>query len=434
MKTIHKLVILGLMAVLSLSSFATAEMQVSEAFRFGSEGVENDQFQLPCGVAVHPENGHIYVSDTGNNAIKRFASGMDFIAAFGETGSGIAQFHAPHGVAFNSDGSVLYVVDTGNSRIQKLTVGEEISFDLWWGSEGQEAGEFYFPRDVAVGADGFVYVLDAGNARIQKFSADGVFQTTLAETALLNNPSGLDVDGDGNLYVADRENNRLIKCNNLGEVVLVLEGRGLKPGQFLLPRDVAVDDEGSLFVTDYGRVQKFDATGRFLYEFGNFALDFLSPQALDFTPEGNLVVVDSDKHQVQVYKVKAVVAAFSSLLSAFSPDEDGVDDALTIRFVLNEPAKVTLKVYNASGDLVRVLLDDIENETIHALRLNEVEWDGKNDQNAFVPEGTYEIRLSAVDVYNNESPLQVIFVTIKYPVEDPQIRVTPGYLNFRHTP
>ncbi len=424
MRIIHNFLISGLTAILLFSSSSMAEMQVSEAFRFGSEGIENDQFQLPCGIAVHPETGDIYVSDTGNNAVKRFSSGMDFIAAFGATGSGTAQFHAPHGMAFSSDGNTLYVVNTGNSRIQKLTVGEELSFDRWWGSEGHETGEFYFPRDVAVDASGFVYVLDAGNARVQKFSANGVFQTTLAESALLNNPSGLDVDEVGNLYIADRENSRLVKCDNSGQVTLVLEGRGLKEGEFLMPRDVAVDEEGSLFVADYGRVQKFDATGRFLYEFGSFALDFLSPQALDFTPEGNLVVVDSDKHQVQVYKVKAVVGAFSSLLSAFSPNGDGSDDTLAIRFVLNEPAKITMKVYDESGDLVRILLDDIEDETIHALRLNEVVWDGKDDQNAFVPAGTYEIRLSAVDVYNNESPLQVIYVTIKYPVEDPQIQNT----------
>lgn len=430
----RKFLIFRLLAVFLPAFFVMAEMQVSEVIRFGSEGTGDNQFQLPCGITVHPVTGDIYVLDTGANVIKRFSSGMDFISSFGATGSGMAQFHSPQGMAFNSDGSVLYVVDTGNSRVQKFTVGEELSFDRWWGSEGSGNGEFYFPRDVAVDATGFVYVLDSGNARVQKFSSDGVFQTTLAESALLNNPSGLDVDNLGNVYIADRGNSRLVKCNGAGAVAFVLEGRGLKPGQFLTPRDVIVDEDSGIFVSDYGRVQKFDATGRFLYEFGNFALDFLSPQALDFTPEGDLVVVDSDKNQVQIYRVKAVVAAFSSLLSAFSPDGDGIDDTLTIRFVLNEPARISLKVYNAAGELVRVLLNDIENETIHTLRLNEVVWDGKDETATLVPEGVYELRLSAMDIHNNESPLQVLFVTIKYPQEEPQIRVTPGYLNFRHTP
>jgi len=75
-----------------------------------------------------------------------------------------------------------------------------------WGGPGSLPGQFFEPADLAVAGDGTVYVVDRGNHRIQRFTAEGAFllewsQST--EQSSFNNPTGIDIDASGNVYVAD---------------------------------------------------------------------------------------------------------------------------------------------------------------------------------------------------------------------------------------
>ena len=143
------------------------------------------------------------------------------------------------------------------------------------GSSGSADGtgadaRFYDPVGVAVDGDGNVYVADYGNHAIRKITPAGVV-TTLAGTAgssgsadgtgadaRFKYPSGVAVDGDGNVYVGDTSNNQIRKITPAGEVTTLAgtaTGSGFADGigpfaRFFAPYGVAVDGDGNIYVAD----------------------------------------------------------------------------------------------------------------------------------------------------------------------------------------
>jgi DNA-binding beta-propeller fold protein YncE len=193
----------------------------------GIAGSDDGQFLDPFGIAADSSD-NIYVSDTGNNRIQKFNSDGDFILTFGSFGNGDGEFDSPSGVAVDS-GDNIYVSDTGNNRIQKFD--SDTDFILKFGSEGTNFGQFEEPLGVTVDNGNNVYVSDTGNNRIQKFDSIGRFQVmwgfgvkngsdkfqtcrNSCEEGIAGNGEGqfnfpVGVNGTGNIYVADSENNRV---------------------------------------------------------------------------------------------------------------------------------------------------------------------------------------------------------------------------------
>jgi hypothetical protein len=158
--------------------------------------------------------------------------------------SGDAEFSAPSGIFVDSGGD-LYVADRGNERVQKWdTNGNYIG---WIGggvngwqtgaapSAGSGNGEFRGPTKIAVDASGNIYVTDRENNRIQKWSTSGDmlgwigggvggWQTATAPITgngdgQFNRPLGVDLDSLGNIYVADTDNDRIQKWDVNGVYV-----------------------------------------------------------------------------------------------------------------------------------------------------------------------------------------------------------------------
>lgn len=90
---------------------------------FGTMGGSgNGQFSGPTDLAVDPRNNDIYVVDAGNSRVQRFNRDGNFISTFGVSGSGNGYFDRPYGIAIDKNGYV-YVSDTGNKRIEKFAPG-----------------------------------------------------------------------------------------------------------------------------------------------------------------------------------------------------------------------------------------------------------------------------------------------------------------------
>ena len=98
----------------------------------------------------------------------------NFLLTWGASGSGNGKFNGPNGVAVDSSGNV-YVVDTGNKRVEKFANTGTYASQL--GSFGSGPGEFNGPAGVAVDSAGNVYVVDGSNNRVEKFTSAGVFIT-----------------------------------------------------------------------------------------------------------------------------------------------------------------------------------------------------------------------------------------------------------------
>ncbi len=244
------------------------------------------KFSSPAGVAVDAA-GNVYVADCGNHRIRKITSAgtVSTLAGSGASGSddgagSAAAFCSPSGVAVDGAGNV-YVADTGNHRIRAVTPAGFVTTLAGSGVSGFADGpgasaRFSGPSGVAVDGAGNVYVGDSDNHRIRKVTPAGAV-TTLAGTnspgfadgsgteARLYNPSGVAVDGAGNVVVADSGNSRIRTVTPAGAVT-TLAGSGVSgfadgsgaSTRFSAPSGVAADGAGNVYVGDSGnnRVRK----------------------------------------------------------------------------------------------------------------------------------------------------------------------------------
>ena len=94
---------------------------------------------------------------------------------------------------------------------------------MGWGSEGTGPGQFFRPEHADIDFAGNIYVADKGNNRIQKFTSAGAFVTMWGTfgsgDGQFNNPQGVAVDGAGNVYVADTNNDRIQKFDSSGSCI-----------------------------------------------------------------------------------------------------------------------------------------------------------------------------------------------------------------------
>ncbi len=233
-----------------------------------SVGSAPGQFFEPYGVAVD-SSGNLYVADFGNSRVEKFTSTGTYVTQWGSYGFGPGQFDTPRGVAVDSSGNV-YVTDYGGRGVEKFT--STGTYITQWGSYGSSNGQFKGPSDVAVDSDGNVYVVDSGNVRVEKFTSTGTYVTQWGSygsgPGQFFGAEGIAVDSSGNVYVADERNNRVEKFTNTGTYVSQLGcatgacTAGSAPGQFNGPTGVAVDSSGNVYVADRNnnRVEIFGDT------------------------------------------------------------------------------------------------------------------------------------------------------------------------------
>ena len=194
----------------------------------------------------------------------------EFARAWGTRGSGPGQLESPEGMAADHQGN-LVVADTWNHRILKFDPsGKQI---LAFGSLGEEPGQFQAPRAVAVDGKDNIYVADTWNHRVQKFSPEGdlllefgglaVPFLGVAPTGLLNYPSGIAVDSQGQIFVTDFNLSRCQMFDPEGEFLLAWGTAGRQDGQFQIVAGVAVDKDDVVYIVDSNnaRIQKFELKG-----------------------------------------------------------------------------------------------------------------------------------------------------------------------------
>jgi sugar lactone lactonase YvrE len=239
-------------------------------------------FNYPNGIAVDSA-GYLYVADWNNSTVRKITPDgvVSTLAGLaGNNGSAdgagsAARFYFPSDVAVDTNGNV-YVADSVNETIRKITPSGVVSTlaglaRSYGSTDGTgSAARFHDPTAVAVDASGNVYVADQVNQTVRKVTPAGVV-TTLAgfpesagaadgtgNAARFQNLSGVAVDANGNIYVADTGNNAIRKVTQ-GGVVTTLAGQSGSTGsvdgvgmvvRFDNPGGVAVDSSGDLFVAD----------------------------------------------------------------------------------------------------------------------------------------------------------------------------------------
>ncbi len=264
----------------------------SFAFLAGSSGTAGSAdgtgsaalFKDPYGLALD-SSGNLYVADKANDTIRMVTAAGVVTTLAGTPGSvgttdgtgAAAQFNQPVGLAVAS-GGVIYVADSSNYTIRKIASGGVVT--TLAGAPGKSgyidatggSAEFNQPYGIAIDGSGNLYVTELGNNTVRMVTSGGVV-TTLAGTAgsagstdgtgtaaRFNQPIGIAIDGSGNLYVADSNNNTIRKIAS-GGVVTTLAGSPGSAGtadgtgsaaRFRSPRGVATDAAGNIYVADSG--------------------------------------------------------------------------------------------------------------------------------------------------------------------------------------
>ena len=227
--------------------------------------------------------GNLYIADQGNNEIRKVVISTGVVTTFaGDTMPGFingagtsARFNQPFGLA--CDGVNLYVTDSNNA-IRQIVISTGIVTTLAGSAtSGSKDGigtsaSFNRPSGLAIDGSGNLYISDQSNNEIRKVVVSTGVVTTLAGSTTPSAkdgtgtaagfyfPSGLALDNKGNLYVADVFNNKIRQIVISTGLVTTMAGSGIKgfangtgtTTRFYYPSGLATDGNGNLYVADEG--------------------------------------------------------------------------------------------------------------------------------------------------------------------------------------
>ena len=281
-------------------------------YGFGGDGgpAVLAQLKYPTGV-VTDDTGNLYIAGYNNQRIRKVdSSGIITTVAGSERGgfSGdggpatAARLDYPKGVATDGAGN-LYIAD--RYRVRKVDPSGIIttvagSGGGFGGDGGLATKARLSATDVATDGIGNLYIADSSNNRIRMVDPSGIITTVAgtgeygfggdggpATNAQLHFPSGVAVDGTGNLFIGDQQNNRIRMVDSAGTITTIAgsgewgfggDGGPAAAAGLAQPRGVALDDSGNLYIADRGnhriRVVKTNPlqTGDQIYYFPHLAV------------------------------------------------------------------------------------------------------------------------------------------------------------------
>jgi uncharacterized protein (TIGR03663 family) len=291
------------------------------------------------------------------------------IGEAGVSGTAPGQFTYPRAVAVDSGGRI-YVADSGNNRVQIFDSngtflrqwGSTCKLDTGEGCQGDGRGQFNEPWGIAVDGQGNVYVSDTWNHRIQKFDNQGNFVTMwgqfgstggeLGQPALFYGPRSVVVGQDGNLYVVDTGNKRVQSFTPGGDFVAQYGGSGVVEGRFDEPVGLAQDAGGNWFVADTWnrRIQKFDPQFNFVTQWpvdGWVSQSVVNKPGLAVDGARNVVyAVDPDNYRVLAFSTDG---AFRSTFGQYG------GDAMSFMLPTGIAVGSDGRLYVADGDGHRIM-------------------------------------------------------------------------------
>ena len=283
---------------------------VDEEFlgEFGTGGTDIGEFWWPSSLAFDSHD-RLYVTDEALNRITVFSTTGEVLAMWGEAGSAPGQIDHPSYIACDADDNLL-IADSGNHRIQKFTT--EGRFIESWGAYGDGEGSFNAPWGIALDGEGNVYVSDWGNDRIQKLTPRGESLEQFPRPATkqpgadrIKNPAGLCVDSEGLIYVADWGNERVRVLSPGGNLLATLRGESRTPS-WANEYFEANPEEGALRLeADLSPVLESPSGSDSVSdreESANVEKLLWGPTAVKLDGHGNILIVDSCRHRIQVYR------------------------------------------------------------------------------------------------------------------------------------
>ena len=216
------------------------------ANRYLSIGGDRKVFMTPVGISGDGVDT-VYITDSSAAAVFRYQVSAQRLTPFL---AGALQ--RPTGIAYHPGNRLLYITDTTTHQVAAFDGdGRE---RLRIGGRGTAPGLFNYPTDLCIDARGELYVTDALNARIQAFSPDGNFLFHFGapgdSIGYFEKPKGVALDSEGHIYVADAIHDTVQIFDRNGTLLLNFGTRGGEPGQFWMPSGLFIDSQDRIYVAD----------------------------------------------------------------------------------------------------------------------------------------------------------------------------------------
>jgi sugar lactone lactonase YvrE len=301
-----------------------SDLTISTVAGDGAEGYSGDngpaasaRLDSPAGVAISGA-GDVYIADTGNGAIRRVTPDGTIT-----TVSGLSLF-SPFGVAVDSSGNLFVSDYTAGSVYRKDTAGSVSTIADGLGG----------PRGIAVDSDGDVYIAEYSMQRVLRITPSGQISTVAgggtadpgdggqATAARLSSPAGVAVDSRGNLYIADRGDERVRKVSSNGVITTIAgtgqggytgDGGAGSSAQIYDPHGVAVDSQGNVYIAleMNGSIRMVNSAGIIYTIAGGWSHDLgdggpaidarlESPQGVAVDGQGTIFIADTYNHRIRM--------------------------------------------------------------------------------------------------------------------------------------
>lgn len=354
--------------------------------------------------------GDLFVSSRNTNSVKRYD---------GHTGAYLGDFVKPNAGGLNATQEVLFGLD-GHLLVSGRGNRHILKFDRYTGNflgNFTSGYDLDNPTKMTLGPDSLLYISQWGQIKrkVARFNfSTGVFVDEFTETDL-NQGSGHAWDAAGNFYVASFGSADVRKFDANGKFLGVFTETGRLRGAV----NLWFGEGGDLFVVDWtlGSVLRFDGqTGRFK---SNFITGMQNTEGFVFGPDSTIYLCDWSRNTINRYDRSGhvlgifantggmrapnsvifgsssvtVVSERESMPQGFALQQNypnPFNPGTIIRFQLPSHGRVSLTIYNISGQLVRTLLDSSASAGAHA-----VAWDGRDDHGQLVASGEYLYRIEA---------------------------------------
>jgi DNA-binding beta-propeller fold protein YncE len=215
----------------------------------------------PLGIAVNNSSGLIYLGEEKTGSVTVFDAGW---RRLGKLGNGNGEFVMPNHIAVDPENGDVYVADSGANQVRVFPFGQSSGYSF--GGPGESDGTFNFPTGIFVGTAGEVFVADQNNDRVQVFDRGGQkFLRCFGKKggmlggALLGRIQGITGDAQGRVYIADTFQGNVVVFDAQGAKISTIGGFGDGLGELQNPAGLTIDRFNRLLVSSIGnsRVEVF---------------------------------------------------------------------------------------------------------------------------------------------------------------------------------
>src|SRR5579862_986609 len=204
-------------------------------------------FTHPHGLRIDPDD-NIWTTDDGSHLVLKLSTTGRVLLVLGRKDLAAESewtFNQPTDVAFGKNGDIYVSDGYGNSRVVQFD--RKGNFVRTWGRYGTGPGEFNLPHSIAIDGEGRVYVGDRENKRIQVFDSEGHY---LKEWTSAGYPYGLFITPDQHVWMIDGGYDRIVELDQDGKILGALGEPGRAPGQFAWGHFLAVGRDRRIYAAE----------------------------------------------------------------------------------------------------------------------------------------------------------------------------------------